>query len=87
MTYARRVDTNQVEVVEYLRKSGYSVVTGMNDLMVGRRGVTLWVELKSKHGRLTPAQQELLANYRGAYLVAHTPEEIENWFELIGRNL
>ena len=81
MRYAQRVDSNQVEVVEYLRKRGYSVVTGMNDLMVGRNGVSLWVELKSKDGTLTPAQKELVENYQGAYLVAYNPQEIENWFQ------
>ncbi len=86
MSYARRVDRNQVEVVEYLRIKGYSVVTGMDDLMIGRFGITLWVELKSKDGKLTPGQQDLLANYKGAYLVAHNPEEIENWFQL-GRKI
>jgi len=85
MSYARRVDSNQVEVVEYLRKRGYSVVTGMNDIMVGRNGVSLWVELKSKDGTLTPAQKELVENYQGAYLVAYNPQEIENWFQF-GQN-
>ncbi len=80
MQYARRIDTNQVEIVETLRKLGFSVVVNHDDILVGRDGVTLWVEIKSKDGRVTKSQEQLLDQYQGAYIVARNFQEITNWF-------
>ena len=42
-----KVDSNQVQIVEYLRKLGFSVQPGHDDILVGRAGKTYWFELKS----------------------------------------
>ena len=56
MRYAARVDANQPEIVEALRKVGASVwVIGLPvDLLVGFRGQTLLMEVKTVTGKRNP---------------------------------
>jgi len=42
-----KVDANQPEIVEHLRKFGYSVQLDMDDILVGVGGRTYWFEIKS----------------------------------------
>ena len=72
MTYAKRVDVNQKEIVKTLRDFGASVVDlskvghGVPDLLVGYAGLTILVEVKSSEkATFTDAQLEFMkiANY------------------------
>jgi hypothetical protein len=78
---AARVDANQPEIVATLRKAGYSVAPGFDDILVGKNGVTLWVEIKAdgKKRQLKESQKALLRDWRGAYLVASSADEIMAW--------
>ena len=79
---AARIDTNQPQIVKDLRKMGFSAEPGHDDIIVGKRGLTLWVEIKNPDGgRLKSSQKKLLAEFKGAYLVAETTEEIVRWFD------
>lgn len=80
--WAKRVDANQPAIVEALRKAGYSVAPGHDDILVGKGGITLWVEIKDgekKKSQLKPSQVALLKDWRGAYIVATSEEEIMAW--------
>ena len=56
MRYAARTDANQSEIVEALRAAGASVwVIGLPvDLLVGFRGVTIPMEVKTLNGKRNP---------------------------------
>jgi len=61
MRYAARVDANQEQIVSALRAAGaYVWIIGIPvDLLVGYRGHTFLVEIKSTNkGRLTPLQAD-----------------------------
>lgn len=71
---ARRKDANQSELVAVYRANGISVVVLAEeslDLLVGCRGVSDLVEVKdgaksASRQKLTPAETELHATWRGA---------------------
>jgi Holliday junction resolvase len=71
MAYAHKVDTNQAQIVEALRRVGASVVDlsevggGCPDLAVGYRGVTHLLEVKATDGTSTPDQIEWHSRWRG----------------------
>ena len=79
--WARKVDANQAEIVDALRKAGASVLVlsrvgqGCADLAVGIRGENFFLEVKTEKGKLTPAEAEFMSNWRGRYAVVRTPEE------------
>ena len=84
---APRIDENQTEIVRQLRKLGYSVQTGMDDILVGHNGVTYWFEIKCpiktlnkngtyKAGAIKPSQLKLQAEWKGHYRVVHCIEQI-----------
>ena len=79
---AKRVDANQKEVVQELRDAGFSVETGHDDCLVGFAGVTLWIEIKNPKGRnrLQPSQEKLWEDWRGAYLICRSADEVMEWF-------
>ena len=56
MRYAARVDANQPEIVDALRKAGASVwIIGLPvDLLVGFRGKTMLMEVKTMTGKRAP---------------------------------
>jgi len=71
MTYAR-IDTNQKEIVEALRKMGATVVSlasmkhGCPDLLVGYAGETILIEVKKDaKSKYTPDQLDFLGKWRG----------------------
>ena len=89
-----KIDKNQPEIVENLRKAGFSVEVGYNDIIVGRENVTLWVEVKTedcyskKTGKLlenkkTPAQRELDQTFTGARIYAKSSDDIFGWFGVV----
>ena len=85
---AARTDRNQQYIVFTLRSyPGVSVVTGMDDLLVGYKGRTYWIELKSdravskKTGKvlesgIKESQKRLRSEYTGHYAICSTTEEI-----------
>jgi hypothetical protein len=71
MRYAARVDQNQADIVEALRKAGaYVWIIGLPvDLLVGYKGHTFLVEVKNgPKRRLTPLQADFFESWRGGTL-------------------
>lgn len=68
---AARIDKNQTAIVSALRAVGATVATthavgaGFPDLVVGYRGVTYLLEVKSPRGRLTRDQVTWHGEWRG----------------------
>ncbi len=84
---AARIDDNQNEIVDQLRKMGYSVKTGVDDILVGHNGKTFWFELKDpekvlkrdgtyKAGAIKPSQSRLLGEWKGHYQIVHSIRQI-----------
>lgn len=78
-----KVDDNQKEVVQALRAAGCSVQSlattgaGVPDLLVGYGGQNYLLEVKNPQGRnrLTPAQKEWHAKWRGQCAVVRSVQE------------
>jgi len=75
MAYAKRIDANQTEIVETLRKAGADVYIlsmvgrGIPDLMVCFNGETILMEVKANaKSRFTPDQLKFIANWKGGPL-------------------
>jgi hypothetical protein len=71
MRYAARVDANQDQIVSALRSAGaYVWIIGLPvDLLVGFRGHTFLVEIKStSKKRLTGLQADFFENWSGSTL-------------------
>jgi Archaeal holliday junction resolvase (hjc) len=65
-----RRDASEADIVDTLEACGWSVtrlsIAGGPDLLAGRRGETLLVEVKSSTGTLSEAQTVWHLNWRGA---------------------
>ena len=75
MAYAKRIDANQTEIVETLRKAGADVYIlsmvgrGIPDLMVCFNGETILMEIKrDAKAKFTPDQLKFIANWKGGPL-------------------
>jgi len=88
-----RVDGNQKQVVQNLRKCGYSVLIlsnvgkGCPDLLVGHNGLNLLVELKDPDQPpskrvLTTDEVKFFETWRGKAIVAENLEDIIKEIEL-----
>ena len=79
---ADRIDSNQNSIIKELRKRGYSVVPGHDDILVGHEGKTYWFEIK-QHPRssIQDSQQELLDNFTGHYRIVWDFQMIVNEIE------
>ena len=81
MSYSRRVDANQIAVVEALRQIGAGVTLlhrvgyGCPDLLVGYRGRNVLLEVKVPKGRVKDTQELWFQNWPGQAHVVRTPEE------------
>jgi hypothetical protein len=82
MRWAAQRDETEPAVVTALQLAGWTVekvsAPGFPDLLCVRRGVAVLLEVKSRRGRMKPAQVELHARLRAAGLavaVVTTPEE------------
>ena len=93
MRLAGRTDGNQTEIVAGLRARGYSVLVmsglgkGAPDILVGRHGENILVELKDpvqppSKRKLTHDEKVWHATWRGQVLVAMHIEEIIAAFAL-----
>jgi Holliday junction resolvase len=76
MTYAKRVDSNQKEIVKAFKDLGCSVFDtsrvgqGFPDLLVGRNKKTVLVEIKSSEkATFTTAQELFMMNWKGSTVV------------------
>lgn len=87
MTYAKRTDANQREIVSALRRLGYSVVdtsrigSGFPDLVVGKAGKTWLIEIKSsKKAGYTPDQMIFGLKWSGSKIKRiNSLEEAIDW--------
>ena len=76
-----KVDQNQAEIVAALRAVGasveclHSVGGGVPDLLVGSRGVTYLMEVKTATGSLTPDQERWHPAWRGQVAVVRSVAE------------
>ena len=81
MTYAAKVDTNQPEIVDALRKAGatvqhlHTVGHGCPDILVCFRGVLSLMEIKSGRGKLTIDEQIWHASWGGHVAIVRSIEE------------
>lgn len=71
-----KVDANQPQIVKDLRKAGFSVEVGHDDILVGKWGLTAWIEIKTPDGKLKPSQERLLEEFKGAYAIARNTEDV-----------
>jgi hypothetical protein len=87
MRRASKTDRNQPDVIAAFRKCGatvqplHSVGQGCPDLLIGYRGRNLLVEVKDgdlppSARKLTPAQEEWHAAWRGTVLMVRHAEEV-----------
>lgn len=83
----RKVDKNQPVIVEKLKANGFSVfsthVVGEDvpDLVVGKDGINMLVEIKNKNRRLRPGQVRFFQNWNGHVILAHTADGVMEEFE------
>lgn len=89
MGYKRhRSDTNQNDIVDYLRSTGRSVVVlsqvgaGCPDLLVGNHGHNILMEVKTKTGKLSETQIEFMNGWRGR--TPYVVRSVEDVKELFG---
>ena len=77
MRRAARVDANQAEIVEALRRIGARVylIKWPCDALVAYRGRWIGLEIKAPGGRLTKDQVKLIAECDAPVHVVQTPEE------------
>ena len=85
--YSAKIDANQPAIVAELRKRGFSVETGMDDILVGKDDKTCWFEIKNpdcvskKTGLILDSakkahQIELEKTWKGHYRIVSSVEEI-----------
>jgi len=80
--YASRADGNQAEIVAALRRAGASVTSlhrvgqGCPDLLVGYRGITYLMEVKTDNGKLTEPEDKFIREWEGLEVaVIHHPDD------------
>jgi len=81
--YAAKRDKNEPEIIQAFEEMGCSV-TRLNapmDLLIGHEGLNLIVGVKTKAGKLTPAQKEFISRHKGTYAVVRSVEEAKQLIE------
>lgn len=82
-----RVDVNQKEIIAFFRECNCSVVDlhavgkGCPDLLVAIAGQNILVEVKSKKGKLTPAQIEFHAQWNAPIEIIRNVNEAKRLLE------
>ena len=90
---AAKIDSNQPDIVKELRKRGYSVEVGHDDILVGHAGKTYWFEIKEpgavskKTGEILESekkdsQKRLEREWKGHYKIVWNIDQILNEIEL-----
>lgn len=86
--YSARTDSNQPDIVKYLRSiPGVTVQVSMDDILVGFRGKNFWFEIKEpgtvskKTGKINESaikqtQKDLREKWKGQYNIVHSIEQI-----------
>ena len=78
---AARVDSNHAEIVAALRRAGYAVQSlatvgkGCPDLLVANEHMTCVMEVKTEKGKLTPAEEQWLADWPGFVAIVRSVDE------------
>jgi Holliday junction resolvase len=85
MRYANKIDDNQNDIVDALRKAGATVRivsqgNGLPDLLVGYRGVTILMEVKDGNKvpsarKLTDAEDKFFREWTGGLLAVINSKE------------
>ena len=85
---AAKIDANQPAIVKALRAiPGVTVQLGMDDILVGYKGITYWFEIKEpekvskKTGKILdsaikPSQMKLLDTWTGHYSIVWSLDQI-----------
>lgn len=74
--YAKRRDANEAGIVKALVDVGCSVLqVDAVDLVVGFRGRSYLLEVKTPRGELKPSQERIRAEWRGQYAVVRSVEQ------------
>lgn len=88
MSYAKRIDVNQPEIVKGLReyegvsvKDIHALGKGIPDILVGVFGKNILFEIKSGVGELTPDEVEFYADWCGQVSVIRSVEDAVNYIE------
>jgi len=78
LSYRKKIDANQPEIVKNLRKMGFTVELDHDDILVGTQGRTFWYEIKNKDGKnkKQESQEKLERTWRGHYKIVWSLEEI-----------
>jgi hypothetical protein len=82
-----RIDANQPDIVGAFRRLGFTVAvtsavgSGFPDLVVGRRGYNLLIEIKDgskppSERRLTPAQDDFHRDWRGTIHIVESVGDV-----------
>ena len=91
MRQIAKVDRNQGQIVAELRQLGFSVTimsqlgNGITDILVGKHGITLPVEIKMPGEKMTDAEAEWFLDWKGSALIAETTEEVISEFVRLER--
>lgn len=84
--YAAKRDANEAAIIAALRDCGAAVIQlsdkGLPDLLVGVAGRTILAETKQRRGKLTPAQQDFIANWNGGEI--WVIRSVEDALDMIG---
>ena len=87
MRRAAKVDLNQRQIVRELRAMGFSVRhthtigQGFPDLVIGKGGVNLLVEVKREGEQLTADEKEFFASWNGYVIIGYSAEQIQQAFD------
>jgi Holliday junction resolvase len=71
MSFPKKVDNNQLEIVKAFRSMGATVLNlsgvgkGCPDLLIGYKGISVLVEIKSKTGKFTEPQLKFMEQWQG----------------------
>ena len=86
MRRVAKVDLNQKQIVMELRALGYSVRhthmigRGFPDIVIGRHGKNLLVEIKRTGESLTPDEVDFFETWNGDAFVGYDTEGIHEYF-------
>ena len=71
MSFPKKVDNNQLDIVKAFRSMGATVLNlsavgkGCPDLLIGYKGISVLVEVKSKTGKFTEPQLKFMEQWQG----------------------
>jgi Holliday junction resolvase len=71
MSFPKKVDNNQLDIVKAFRSMGATVLNlstvgkGCPDLLIGYKNISVLVEVKSKTGKFTEPQLKFMEQWQG----------------------